>query len=216
MKTTAILVRHGQTSWNIQEKFQGMSDIPLTDLGRKQAGFARDALKSVEIDQAFTSPLIRASETCNIILENHPIKAKIEKDFRELSAGKWEGYNSKDIERLFPGELAIWNSTPTKVHMEGGETLEEARIRAINAFNKHLSQNKGKTILMVSHMVCLSTILLTIAGLPLDYIWKHPISNAAINIIEVDCNDNSANIIEWNRTDHIPKEFIRTPMFKNR
>ncbi len=216
MKTTVILVRHGITPWNIQERFQGMSDIPLTDMGRKQAAYAKKALQNTDIDAAYVSPLIRAFETCKIILEGHNIEPIIADNLHELNAGNWEGYNSAQIEELFPGQLKIWNSTPTKVFMEDGETLMDAQKRAMKVFQKVNEKHPGKTILLVSHMVCLSMILLTVAGLNLDEIWNHPISNAAISVIEVDTKTGKAEIKKWNDTNHIPKELIRTPMFKDR
>ena len=67
MKTTVILIRHGETDWNVVRRFQGLSDIPLNDTGRQQAGFAKNGLDGKIIDAIYTSPLQRAVETAEII-----------------------------------------------------------------------------------------------------------------------------------------------------
>ena len=60
MKTTVILIRHGETEWNVLHRFQGLSDIPLNDTGRQQAGFAKNGLQNITLDAIYTSPLQRA------------------------------------------------------------------------------------------------------------------------------------------------------------
>ncbi|HBX75728.1 MAG TPA: hypothetical protein DEG55_06310, partial [Acidaminococcaceae bacterium] len=67
-------------------------------------------------------------------------------------------------------------------------------------------KHEGKTVLIVSHMMCISSILLTVAGIPLDEIWQHPISNGALNIVEIDENGHAV-IAAWSKDDHIPEKF---------
>ena len=193
MKTTIILVRHGETDWNRAGKFQGMSDIPLSKTGKYQASCARDALKDTEINAAYTSPLLRAMETASIILQGRNITPEPVFDFHEQNAGAWEGLTSEEIRRRYPQELELWSSRPSQVQIPDGETFLHVQQRATRAFWKCVHANPGKTILIASHMVCLSALLLGIAGLPIDEIWAHPISNAGLNRVEVSSPDASAS-----------------------
>ena len=74
------------------------------------------------------------------------------------------------------------------------------------AFWEIAGRHRGETVLIVSHMMCISSILLTVAGIPLDDIWQHPIGNAALNIVEAD-SEGKAVITEWSRDDYIPEAF---------
>ena len=106
----------------------------------------------------------------------------------------------------YPGWYDIWRTAPTQIRLKGGEPFEETRKRAWKTFWEIVKKHKGQTVLIVSHMMCISSILLTIAGIPLDDIWQHPIGNAALNIVEAD-SDGNAVITDWSRDDHIPEAF---------
>ena len=158
-----------------------MSDIPLSETGRYQASCARDALKGTEIDAAYASPLRRAMETARIILQEREIEPEPVFDFHEQNAGAWEGLTAEEIRIRYPKELELWSNCPGQVQIPDGETFLHVQQRATWAFWECVHANPGKTILIASHMVCLSALLLGIAGLPIDEIWAHPISNAGLN-----------------------------------
>jgi broad specificity phosphatase PhoE len=113
-----LLIRHGETEWNRQGKFQGQIDVPLNDNGRLQAQKAAVFLKDVELDFAITSPMLRPKETAEIILNNHQsLKLELQDGFREISHGLWEGKLESEIEQEFPGELERWRTVPAQVQM---------------------------------------------------------------------------------------------------
>lgn len=214
MKTKVILVRHGETDWNKARKFQGMTDIPLNELGKTQANYAKQALRKVRMDAAYASPLKRAVETAQIIIDGHGIDLTIENELHEQNAGDWEGLTAREIEEKFPGQHDIWTYKPTEVRIQNGETFRDVQARATAAFWEIAKKNPGNTVLIVAHMVCLSTILLGIAGISIDEIWDRPLSNAGYSVVEVDLNENKATILEWNHDGHIPPEQRRKPKFK--
>lgn len=214
MKTKVILVRHGETNWNKARKFQGMTDIPLNELGKTQATYAREALRDVHINAAYASPLQRAVETAQIILESHETDLIIENELHEQNAGDWEGLTAQEIEERFPGQHDIWTYKPTEVRIQNGERFQDVQTRATAAFWEIARNNPGETVLIVAHMVCLSTILLGIAGISIDEIWDRPLSNAGYSVVEVDINKDKATIIEWNHDEHIPEAQRRKPRFK--
>ena len=206
MKTTVILIRHGETEWNVLRRFQGLTDIPLNDRGRQQAGFAKNGLHGMELDAIYTSPLQRALETAEIIRGERQIPIYPTDGLREMGIGEWEGLLVSEIDERYPGWYDIWRSAPTQIRLKGGEPYVETQRRAWKTFWEIVRKHGGETVLIVSHMMCISSILLTIAGIPLDEVWKHPIGNAALNIVEAD-SDGKAVITAWSKDDHIPEEF---------
>jgi broad specificity phosphatase PhoE len=206
MKTTVILIRHGETDWNVVRRFQGLSDIPLNATGRLQAGFAKNGLQDIELDAIYTSPLQRAAETAEIIRGDRAIPVYPVQGLREMGIGEWEGLLVSEIDERYPGQYDLWRKAPTQIRLKGGEPYTETQKRAWKTFWEIVKKHEGKTVLIVSHMMCISSILLTVAGLPLDDIWQYPIRNAALNIVEVD-SDGKAAITAWSQDDHIPDEF---------
>lgn len=207
-------MRHGETNWNKARKFQGMTDIPLNELGRRQAMYAHEALKDIKIDVAFASPLSRAQETAKIILEGHGIELITEDELHEQNAGDWEGLTAAEIEEKFPGQHELWTNKPTELFIQNGESFQGVQERAVRAFWKLIRENEGKTILAVAHMVCLSMILLRIAGISIDEIWDRPLSNASYSLVSADPETMEAEILDWNHDEHIPEEQRRKPRVK--
>jgi broad specificity phosphatase PhoE len=122
-----LLVRHGETQWNKESRFQGIRDIPLNENGKKQGQKAADFLKDVEIDFAVTSPLLRPKETAEIILQKHQnISLEIDDKLTEICHGLWEGKLETEIEKDFPGLLTQWKNKPETVQMPEGENLQHS------------------------------------------------------------------------------------------
>ena len=187
-------------------RFQGLTDIPLNDTGRQQAGFAKTGLLDVELAAIYTSPLQRAVETAEIIRGDREIPIYPTEGLREMGIGEWEGLLVSEIDEKYPGWYDIWRTAPTRIRLKGGEPYAETQKRAWKTFWEIVKKHEGQTVLIVSHMMCISSILLTVAGIPLDEVWQHPIRNAALNIVEAD-SDGKAVITAWSRDDHIPEEF---------
>ncbi|MBO5993175.1 MAG: histidine phosphatase family protein [Acidaminococcaceae bacterium] len=206
MKTKVILIRHGETEWNVLHRFQGLTDIPLNDRGRQQAGFARNGLVDRKLDAIYTSPLQRAVETAEIIRGDRDIPIYPTDGLREMGIGEWEGLLVSEIDEKYPGWYDIWRTAPTQIRLKGGEPYAETQKRAWKTFWEIVKKHEGQTVLIVSHMMCISSILLTVAGIPLDEVWQHPIGNAALNIVEADGAGNAV-ITAWSRDDHIPETF---------
>lgn len=231
MTTKIILVRHGETEWNKIRRFQGVSDIPLNDRGRTQVGYAQKALTDTPIDAAYASPLSRAMETASIICRDRDLDIIPEPGFMEQNVGLWEGLTYEEITSRWPGELDNWLSDPMALRIPEGERFTDVQQRAVRAFWKIADAHPGQTVLVASHMVCLSTILDHFAGLSLDHIWEHPIYNAGINVIETESAGESsdtdtssagslferpARILYWNYGDHLPEEERRQPRRRTR
>lgn len=183
-----LLVRHGETEWNRQTRFQGQIDVPLNDNGRNQAQKAGEFLKDVAIDFAVSSSMQRPKETAEIILRQHPdIKLDLQDGLREISHGLWEGKLESEIEQEFPGELHRWRTTPAEIQMPEGENLQQVWERSVAAWQAIVQtalDNQLKTGLVVAHDATNKTLLCHILGLPADNFWNFRQGNGAVSVID--------------------------------
>ena len=183
-----LLVRHGETEWNRQGKFQGQIDVPLNDNGRSQAGKAGEFLKDVTFDFAFSSTMARPKETAEIILKHHSqINLQLLDGLREISHGTWEGKFESEIEQQFPGELERWRTGPAEVQMPEGENLQQVHERSVAAWQSILAtaeKNQLQTGLVVAHDATNKTLLCHILGLSLENFWNFRQGNGAVSVID--------------------------------
>ncbi len=183
-----LLVRHGETDWNRQTRFQGQIDVPLNDNGRQQSQKAGEFLQDVAIDFAVSSTMLRPKETAEIILKQHPnVKLELQDGLREISHGLWEGKLEIEIEQEFPGELQRWRIVPAQVQMPEGENLQEVWERSVAAWQSIVqtaSNNQFKTVLVVAHDATNKTLLCHILGLSLENFWNFRQGNGAVSVID--------------------------------
>ena len=150
-----ILLRHGQSQWNLKNKFAGWTDIPITEEGRNQAKESAKSLHGIEIDVAYTSKLQRASETLRIVLEELNIKTKtIESiELNERHYGKLQGMNREEAKKKF-GEEQVhkWRRGYADTPPEG-ESLKDVVKRVVPYYEKEIlpKLKEGKNVIIVAH-----------------------------------------------------------------
>ena len=186
-----LLVRHGETEWNRQKRFQGQIDIPLNENGRRQGEQAAEFLQTVKIDAAVTSSLSRPKETAELILRHHPgVALETTEDLKEIGHGEWEGLYEHEIEAGYPGMLQQWQQQPETVQMpgEGGENLEQVWERAIAAWKQIVAKYSGTeapvTVLVSAHDAINKAILCHIVGLGPAAFWQFKQGNGAVSVID--------------------------------
>jgi broad specificity phosphatase PhoE len=155
---TLVVVRHGQTDWNLEERFQGQLDIPLNAVGRGQAETLKRQLGNIRFDAAYSSPLRRAYETAEIIAAGLPVQADAR--LAEIHHGAWQGKTKQDIADLWPDEWAEWNELPTQFTPPGAEPAGSVRSRV----EDFLQKLEGTLILCVSHGIIIQTLLSVLLG----------------------------------------------------
>jgi phosphoserine phosphatase len=202
-----LLVRHGETDWNRAGKFQGQIDVPLNDNGRNQASLAAEFLKTIQIDFAFTSPMLRPKETAQIILKNRTgLTLNEDADLREIGHGLWEGKFEAEIKAEYPGELERWQSHPESVQMPEGENLQDVWTRATAAWQKIIAQvgNQPQTGIVVAHDATNKVLLCNLLGLDLADIWKIKQGNGAVTVIDYPDGIEGQPVIQaLNLTSHL-------------
>jgi probable phosphoglycerate mutase len=181
-----LLVRHGETDWNREGRFQGQIDVPLNATGLRQAEAARRFLAPVPIDRAFTSPMARPRRTAEIILQDHADVALACSDgLREIAHGLWEGQLEQDIDAGWPQLLADWKRAPHTVQMPEGENLQEVWDRSVAAWNM-IATGLGdeETVLVVAHDAVNKTILCALLGLTPADIWSIKQGNGGVTVVD--------------------------------
>ena len=132
MVAAIILLRHGQTDYNAEGRFQGQEDIPLNALGRSQAEAAAQALSASGIDRIVSSDLRRAHETAEALSAATGAGLEFDARLREISVGEWQGRTRDEIAGIWPEELAAWFSG-ADMRPPGGESRRESSARVVTA-----------------------------------------------------------------------------------
>ncbi len=181
-----LLIRHGETDWNRQTRFQGGIDVPLNDNGRQQSQKTSEFLKDIPLDFAFSSPMLRPKETAEIILQDHPnVQLELLDGLREISHGLWEGCLEAEIEQTYPGELHRWRTVPAQIQMPKGENLQQVWERSQAAWQSILvSVDQVKTGLVVAHDATNKALLCQVLGLSPDHFWNFRQGNGAVSVID--------------------------------
>jgi broad specificity phosphatase PhoE len=141
--TTILLVRHGETDWNLHRRLQGHSDTPLNDRGRQQAHALAAELAGEPIDAVYSSDLVRAHETARIVAERHGLEVTAIEDLRERHFGTWEGLHDDEIEARFPQSASGV--------IGDGETRESMARRVFDALQRIAEQHPDGHVLVISH-----------------------------------------------------------------
>ena len=129
MPTTLVLVRHGETDWNRERRYQGHADTPLNTAGRRQARELATILRSDGLSAVYTSPLRRASETATIVAAELGLEARELEALREIDVGDWQGLTVDEVRAQFPEQVAAaWHSG-----WLDGETYDELSARVLPA-----------------------------------------------------------------------------------
>ena len=160
-----ILLRHGESQWNLENRFTGWVDVPLSAKGEQEAKHAGELLKSYEIDKLYTSVLQRAMETARIVLEvrgTPDIPTERDKALNERMYGDLQGLNKAETAEKFGAEqVHIWRRS-YDVPPPNGESLKDTAARTLPYFNEHILPDikKGLNVLVAAHGNSLRSIVM--------------------------------------------------------
>ncbi len=186
-----MLWRHGQTTWNVERRFQGQTDIPLDETGEAQAEFTARRLATLRPDAIFTSDLSRAYQTASALSKLTGLKTTPDKDLRERAGGDWEGLNDEEIRTRYPAERASWNPP-------NGEPTAAVADRVAAAFTRIAQTlDGGQLAVVVSHGAALRLGMERILGLPaLGMSVLGPLANCSWSVLSV--QDSHWRLLEYN------------------
>lgn len=165
-QTLVYLVRHAQTEWNLERRFQGQFDVPLSATGLEQAAIVADWLKnqSQQFSALYTSDLERAGQTAQLIGERLRLVPQPVEALREIHAGDWQGLLTVEIEERYPGQMLRWHQEPHDFRLPGGETIPEVQARVVAWYRQAVAGHRGRAIVAVSHGLAIRTLLAALNG----------------------------------------------------
>ena len=179
-----ILARHGQTEWNKQARFQGRTNIQLTETGKSQAHSLAERLSSWPIDIIYTSPLDRARFTASAIGERHDLTPIDLPELEEINFGTWEGQSINALEHDQHEAFARWRADPFFNPPAGAETWEKLYARLSRAVKIFL-EGSYNHIVVVSHGGIMRALYAVFVGLNPHKVWNMEVSNCAMSGIEI-------------------------------
>jgi len=176
---TLVLIRHGQTDWNVEERFQGQIDVAMNAVGRRQAANLKYYLGGALFDRVYSSPLCRTLETAQLIIADSPIIP--DRRLSEIHHGFWQGRTKDEIYRRWPEQWKRWQEQP---HFTPycGESRRRVRLRV----EDFLRSMQGTNILCVSHGVIIQTFVSVLLGASYDGQVPH---NASIHTLSFRGNE---------------------------
>ena len=205
MTTTRLcLIRHGETDWNTERRFQGHTDIPLNARGELQARQMAQALKDTAItfDDLYTSDLKRAADTANAVAQLFSVKAQVESTLRERHFGALQGLLISEAPLIRPD---IWQAHSTRNldhELEGGESIQQFALRVQNALDMIQERHSGKTILLVSHGGTLEMMYRIASNQALSTERAVSVPNASLNWI-THRKGEGWSVEQWADTRHL-------------
>ena len=208
-----LLVRHGETDWNREGRFQGQIDIPLNSNGRAQAEAARHFLAEIPIDRAYTSAMARPRQTAEAILSDHPgVPLTSTRGLLEIGHGLWEGRLEREIADGWPELLGDWKERPHTVAMPEGETIHQVWDRSLTTWSRiAVSLTAQETALVVAHDAVNKTILCALLGLGPEAIWAIKQGNGGVTVVDYPDGADSEPVVScMNLTGHLGGVLDRT------
>lgn len=185
MALRLFLIRHAQTVWNRDRRYQGWQDSPLSEIGRSQAEAVGRALAKEPLKAVYASTLGRARDTAEAIAAHHGLPVRAEEAFREMAFGEWEGLAFDDCKTKDPDRYRLWADEPHRFCPPGGgETLDDVRRRVLAGLERLRAEHDDQSVCLVAHGISARIIILEALGLPLERIWSIHLASTGISELE--------------------------------
>ena len=180
-----FLVRHGSTLWNQELRYQGQTDIELSEQGREQAALAADYLKGQNIQALYCSDLRRCIQTAKIIGDSVELEAIIEPRFREISFGIWEGLTYAEAKARYPELVRQRIKNTLNFQIPRGESLYQGMERAWEAWEEILPKPHDP-VAIITHGGIIKVLLHKAGVMTIDEFWGVEIKPASITMLDTD------------------------------
>jgi len=177
--TTIMLIRHGDTDWNVEEIFRGRVDVELNAAGVRQAQLLARFLEGVPMEAVYSSPLKRAFRTAKIVAAPHGLDVTASQELVDFHFGAWQGMSHDAVRDEFKALYYEWLRNPHRVRILGGETLDEVKRRADRLVNQVIATH-ANTVALVSHRVIHKVIICSLLGLDNSHFWSIELDTCGI------------------------------------
>ncbi len=183
--TLLLLVRHGETDWNVSQRFQGHTDVPLNEKGRQQAAAIAQRLASEEIHAIYTSDLSRARDTAVEIAEFHQNEISADPRLREGDFGEWEGATYDEIQNNYPELVKAWHEDLVNFAPPAGETPHQLAERVASLYEEIKTKHQDETAILVAHGGSLQILLCIMLNIPIGKFWQFNLAPCSLSQVSV-------------------------------
>jgi 2,3-bisphosphoglycerate-dependent phosphoglycerate mutase/probable phosphoglycerate mutase len=166
------LVRHGQTDWNLEQRYLSYTDLPLTHYGVRQAAALKHFFSTRKIDIVIHSGLARTQQVAQAIVGQRSIPVVANTQWREVSHGKWEGLTYHEVMQRYPDDARQRFSDPINASPEEGESLRLLGERIAGAWQSLAGDQPNQRIVVVTHATPIQALLCLLTNLPLTEHWR--------------------------------------------
>ena len=182
------MIRHGETALNVKGCYYGRTDAVLSEKGISQARYLKEILKEVSFDYIVASPLVRAYNTAQIVMEEREQEIFGDRRLMEQDFGIFEGMTYKEIQNTYPKELDAWNEEFSTYRIPKGESFADVRSRAEDFLRDIPSgrESKGEKMLIVAHKGTLGHLLAAMLKLPLDGYWNFVFEKGCYSVVDLE------------------------------
>lgn len=196
--TRIVLARHGETVWAHENRYAGVSDIALTETGRRQAELLADWAVSAGLAAVYASPLHRAVGTATLAADRLGVDLRVDTRLRELDFGEGEGRTRDEMAQRFPDALDRFHDDPVAHHLPAGESPESAAVRFREALQDIAAEHGDHRVLVVAHTTVMRLALCSLLGIELkEYRRVLPaLHNCAVN--EIGLHDGQVSLLQLN------------------
>ena len=199
--TDFVVIRHGETDWNREHRFQGQIDVPLNAIGQQQAQRLATALSGERVDLLLSSDLQRARQTALPLERTLARTAQVQPGFREQGFGVLEGLDVPTIKTRHPELWAQWLRHDADYALPSGESVRQFHARVLAALRDLAREHAGKTLLLVTHGGVLDMLWRTAHGLSLNGPRECAIPNTGINRLR--WRGDTLDILRWAEDAHL-------------
>ncbi len=198
--TKIILIRHGESEYNLIRRYTGQSDIDLTDKGRLQAKITGEyILANYKIDEIWSSDLRRAIDTARPIADALGLEIKTDERLREIYAGDWQGMLFAEVEEKFSAEYAYYKANRKTSRTPNGEGMCDVRVRVEEVVREIAETSDGKCVLISTHNGPLMALASMMTGTELEKLSSLPNNS----ITELEYENGNFNIIKLGYAEHL-------------
>jgi broad specificity phosphatase PhoE len=183
--TAIIIIRHGETDWNIEGRYQGQADPPLNQRGFDQAYKLAEKLTKFNLDLVYSSPLQRAYQTAQIIVDHLHLPLHTDVRYSEIDQGDWQTRLRSEIEDLYPDLFRRWETEPWEVTPPGGEHLSEVQSRVYTAIDNLIDRYPDQRVGLVTHRIPIALIKIRYQSLDPDVIRTMHLPNIYTEEIQI-------------------------------
>lgn len=195
------ITRHGQTVWNLEHRYQGQGDSPLTEEGERQAARLAGRLTAVPLDAVYSSDQRRAWRTAQVVTSGRALDVVQDPAWRERAYGDWEGMTRPDIAARFPDQWRAHAEDRAGSKPPGGENLREVQQRVVTALAALRERHAGQQVLVVTHGGTLWVLACTLHGDDLATSQRPYLANCGLSVLQwtaggvsIECWDDVAHL----------------------